>query len=55
MVDDFGAPKPKKSHSFLNQWQYQSRDFDFVSANLPDSNTFVLIQGEWDAHKFSTG
>ena len=52
-----------KNHSFLNQWQYQSRDFDVASANLLDNNTFVLIhgltdadgRGEQDAHKFSTG
>ena len=33
MVDDFGVPKLKKSHSFLNQWQYQNRDIDFASTN----------------------
>ena len=25
MVDVFGVPKLKKSHSFLNQWQYQRK------------------------------
>ena len=33
MEDDFGVRKLKHSHSFLHQWQYQGRDFDFAAAN----------------------
>ena len=33
MENDFGVRKMKNSHSFLHQWQYQSRDFDFTAAN----------------------